>query len=337
MKKVKKEKDITVSIIRVLSMLMIILDHLLPWKGIDNEHLLSVGVEIFLFISGYLYGDRVLDSFSKFMGGRVVKLLPSLWIMALVVGIPTLYYDKQSKILTFIVYALNLQGLPFVFGSIKKWPVIPGIGQLWFITVIFICYIIMFFLKKYDVDKWIERNLYLSSIIAIASIVICGLLKIRLTYIIIYFVGYYWKKCSDRLSIGRIRFYILSIVTTAVCLLRIILRNTIDGTVMYDYIISRVSMVLLAIWIITCVALIIENNVQISSKVANSKIWVKLDQLSYPLFVVHYPFLVGIYDVSKLFGKGVVGISIYILATVICAIILNMICDKINYFYKKYN
>lgn len=70
---------------------------------------------------------------------------------------------------------------------------------------------------------------------------------------------------------------------------------------------------------------------------ANSKIWVKLDQLSYPLFVVHYPFLVGIYDVSKLFGKGVVGISIYILATVICAIILNMICDKINYFYKKYN
>ena len=93
--------------------------------------------------------------------------------MALVVGIPTLYYDKQSKILTFIVYALNLQGLPFVFGGIKKWPVIPGIGQLWFITVIFICYIIMFFLKKYDVDKWIERNLYLSSIIAIASIVIC--------------------------------------------------------------------------------------------------------------------------------------------------------------------
>lgn len=66
----KKEKDITVSIIRVLSMLMIILDHLLPWKGIDNEHLLSVGVEIFLFISGYLYGDRVLDSFSKFMGGE---------------------------------------------------------------------------------------------------------------------------------------------------------------------------------------------------------------------------------------------------------------------------
>ena len=143
------------------------------------------------------------------------------------------------------------------------------------------------------------------------------------------------EKCSDRLSIGRIRFYILSIVTIAVCLIRIILRNIIDGTVMYDYIISRVSMVLLAIWIITCVALIIENNVQISSKVANSKIWVKLDQLSYPLFVVHYPFLVGIYDVPKLFGKGVVGISIYILETVICAIILNMICDKINYVYKK--
>ena len=64
----EKEKDITVSIIRVLSMVMIILEHLLLWKGISTKQLLSVGVEIFLFISGYLYGDRVLDSFSKFMG-----------------------------------------------------------------------------------------------------------------------------------------------------------------------------------------------------------------------------------------------------------------------------
>lgn len=69
----KNEKDITVSIIRVLSMLMIILDHLLPWEGISTKQLLSVGVEIFLFISGYLYGDRVLDSFSKFIGGASDK------------------------------------------------------------------------------------------------------------------------------------------------------------------------------------------------------------------------------------------------------------------------
>lgn len=51
-------------------MLLIILDHLLAWKGISSKQFLAVGVEIFLFISGYLYGDKAIDSFNDFMGGE---------------------------------------------------------------------------------------------------------------------------------------------------------------------------------------------------------------------------------------------------------------------------
>lgn len=57
-----KKKDATASILRVLAMLMIVLCHTIEMYPIPYAReigpLLALGVEVFLLISGYLYGMK---------------------------------------------------------------------------------------------------------------------------------------------------------------------------------------------------------------------------------------------------------------------------------------
>lgn len=81
-------KDTTISIIRVLAMLSIIAGHVLNWEGVETYQLLSVGVEIFLFISGYLYAKKEIKSISYFAKNRILKILVPAWIVVAFVAIP---------------------------------------------------------------------------------------------------------------------------------------------------------------------------------------------------------------------------------------------------------
>lgn len=120
------KRDSTISIIRVLAMISIIAGHVFAWENINTYQLLSIGVEIFLFVSGYLYAHKDIDSILAFLKERITKLLIPSWIMMCVLGIATWCIEGELESGTVLVYLLNLQGIPFVFRGIKKWPVISG-------------------------------------------------------------------------------------------------------------------------------------------------------------------------------------------------------------------
>ena len=65
-----------------------------------------------------------------------------------VLGIVTWCIEGELESGTVLVYLLNLQGIPFVFRGIKKLASYFRGGQLWFLTVIFACYIIMYWAKN---------------------------------------------------------------------------------------------------------------------------------------------------------------------------------------------
>lgn len=83
------KRDSTISIIRVLAMISIIAGHVFAWENINTYQLLSIGVEIFLFVSGYLYAHKDIDSILAFLKERITKLLIPSWIMMCVLGIAT--------------------------------------------------------------------------------------------------------------------------------------------------------------------------------------------------------------------------------------------------------
>lgn len=55
------------SIAKVIAMFMIVGCHLSEWFGVNIvAMILNVGVEIFLFVSGYLYADKNIGGVKKF-------------------------------------------------------------------------------------------------------------------------------------------------------------------------------------------------------------------------------------------------------------------------------
>lgn len=150
-------------------------------------------------------------------------------------------------------------------------------------------------------------------------------------YFWIYFWGYFWARTDKKLSMKRKAFCILTGATLALGVGRFVCRTILDGTPFYEVIVARVSMCLLAVWIIVCVANITSLAPNTYYKIANSKGWIIMDRLSYPLFVTHYAFLVGPFDVSQWFGKSFLGLFVFIIATCLSALSLDAITRRIMY------
>ena len=74
-------KNVAISYIRLISMLMIISCHILQGLNLRLAFWINVGVQIFFFVSGFLYGERVVLNIKDFYIKRTKKiLLPTLYI-----------------------------------------------------------------------------------------------------------------------------------------------------------------------------------------------------------------------------------------------------------------
>ncbi len=328
-------RDSTISIVRVLAMLSIILGHVFSWRGINTYQLLSVGVEIFLFISGYLYATKRIESLSAFIKSRAKKLLIPMWIMVWVVGIPTSLVGGGIHVENFLIYVFNLQGLGFVFHSVKALiHGIPGLGQLWFLTVIFVCYFLMYLLKAVKIDLWIDQHIQFSFLLGCILTALLAFFNIAVSYIDIFFVGYFWKRQKNTLCVNHKTYKFITIIMFLMVMTRIGTRRILDDTPFYECFIARVSMCVLAVWLIVSVAITVRKKNNVAEKVVHTKMWLFLDKMSYPLFVTHYAFLTGNFDVARYFEKSFVGIIVFIICTVISAVCLSEITEWINKFEK---
>lgn len=58
---VVSQYDYSISMIRAMSMLSIIICHIMQYLNIELAWWFNVGVQVFLCISGYLYSDRKIS------------------------------------------------------------------------------------------------------------------------------------------------------------------------------------------------------------------------------------------------------------------------------------
>lgn len=193
------EKD-ALNILRWLSTFAIVICHILQAKGNIFAYTFNAAVQIFFLLSGYLYGGRRITNFKKFYWGRFKKLY-----------IPFFIWSVISAILLYISVPDRISLSSFVAQiTMRYW--LPGQEHLWFMQVIFICYLILPF-----VDLILTKNV---SLPIICSIILIGIiLNIHYTptiiWVILYFVGY---------AMGRWKFLvpyvmIASIIIT-LCLIR---------------------------------------------------------------------------------------------------------------------
>lgn len=178
-----KEQDYGISFIRLFAMFLIITCHILQYYDIVYAWVLNVGVQIFLIVSGYLYGAKKIESTMSFIKKQFKKILIPYWVFLSLVCIT--YY-------IFHPYYLNIKNIILSYLSVDT---MLGIEHLWFIEYILVCYAITPLLNIVR-DKYINNanNLAIATLVTMACIeVLCIPLPLKGIYINCFVFGYFLK------------------------------------------------------------------------------------------------------------------------------------------------
>lgn len=282
-------KDKSIQLIRVFAMLMIIFDHIcciisFPMQSIIVQ-VLNSGVFIFVFISGLLYGNKNVHNWKDWFKKRLIRICIPLWIfMTIDFIIESIIWDVFD-VKYVLIYALNLQG---IFG------VNMGGTNLWFLTLIMVCYLIT------PILQWIKnknpnRNMVVLSLAGaiILQVVLAYTTDIgmvaghTLSWCIIavgmYVAGYFAGNIilPNDISVKRISFVtLLSAISSAVVL---VFNYKFDGQVIYDRIVIFYGMIIIDFWICTVLYKM--------GKHIKYGVWIgilnHLDKISYEFYIVH--------------------------------------------------
>lgn len=125
-----------ISLLRSLAMFSIVICHFL--QAMNNRYcwVFNIGVQVFLAISGYLYGGKTIQNWPPWFKKRFMKLyIPYFIFFVFCIPFYCLFAPEIINIKSVSIYFLNLQGI-VATANIK------GLSHLWFMTVIALCYLI---------------------------------------------------------------------------------------------------------------------------------------------------------------------------------------------------
>lgn len=129
-----------IKLIRAISALMIVWCHI--FQGLNNELAwwFNVGVQIFLFMSGFLMAKDYIDSPIIFLKKRLTKILIPYYILLLITLIVYSILGIKINLNSILTYVFCLQGITYA-------NIIPGLEHLWFISIIVVCYLLTLILN----------------------------------------------------------------------------------------------------------------------------------------------------------------------------------------------
>lgn len=135
---VKKERDYSISFVRFVAMVSIIVCHIMQRDGVASDICgakvewcawFNTGVFMFLFVSGYLYGKKKIETL-PFYYKTALKVLVDYEIFVI------------SMIVLYIILRPVILDLNSILALITVTGVAPGIEHLWFVSCILFCYIL---------------------------------------------------------------------------------------------------------------------------------------------------------------------------------------------------
>ena len=140
--KVKTNYDYSISLIRLVATFFIITCHFMQYFAIELAWWFNVGVQIFLCMSGFLYGrrDKISDDLA-FYKNNLIKIMVDYYVVVIpVILLQIVFTPEQISIKTIINVLITYRTL-------------SGGGHLWYIPYCLFCYLITPFLSRYFEDK----------------------------------------------------------------------------------------------------------------------------------------------------------------------------------------
>ena len=327
-------KNYSLSMIRFISLIMIITCHILQGLGLEAAFWVNLGVQVFFFLSGFLYGNKNIDSIEKYYLARLYKILfPYLVFIIIVLILEVVYLNSNYYYLKVIANLLGFQG---TYGTLAT------TSHTWFVTYILFCYLITPILQRIFTSdvKSNERKLIIVSVFLIL-IYIFKITNLNTVWIINFILGYYFAKLN---CLARRRFLIIMIILSL---------TTLPFKLMYSYNIFVID-TLYNIFL-PCKKLICDfNHVFIGSAIfiilynIFNKISIKKnlildssDKYSYYIYLTHQLFILNSFSILFLTKYNIVNICLIFTCSIISGIILHYICLFIsrvfNVIFKRKN
>lgn len=134
----EKKINYSISLLRIVSCMLIVWNHTTGHMlgNAFNKILWSnIGVQVFFFMSGYLYSTKSIDNPMKWFKKNALKIMKPYWIYLIFI-IPVIVVLDVSRLSVVNVMAAftGIQGFSECF-------TIEGLGQHWFISYILLCYL----------------------------------------------------------------------------------------------------------------------------------------------------------------------------------------------------
>lgn len=342
-----KAWDGRLSAIRLTATVLVVFCHILEQGGVVLQNSIlhgvgnycSVGVPMFLLLSGYLYGQREYECFAQRVHVSIYgmkKVLLDYYVYAFLFIMP-LYCILAPETISFQAVVNTLLGR---FGF-------PKLVHFWYIPYALFCYMITPFL--YDLKKAIFNasqnrlsvficfTLLLLILVSVLSKVYKGFFKP--VYLCCYIIGFFLPDMLDwRKEVFNIKQLLLRVMPF--CLVfnscKIYLKNIaavewegvfgIMQTLLYD-----IAHLLLGLCLFAAVYLIYAET-QKRRPFTESEIWLlkKSDRYSFDLYIVHMLYVKGVLSVMQFTSSFFLNVLCALFLTVCSAVILKWVCDRIS-------
>ena len=290
--------------------------------------ILNVGVYVFLLISGMLYAKKTIVDGVGFIKKRWIRLCIPMYYLAAFLLIFNILNGRPQVLWSIPTYLLDLQGMEFIVSGWKPYQM-NGLGQLWFLTAIMICYFLLIPVKKLEKRGTGDRKVHAPFIFAmlfLADIFLAYTLRVQLNYFITFFLGYALGDCAQRL--GRKQYGLMTAAMICAMAVRLLCRSWVDGTVLYNDLVVPFTHMVLALWIFGTIQFAARCAPGVIKMCAESRGMVWLDKNSLYLYMTHYMFLVGPLYISSLPIPVPMQLLVFLAGAFVSEIILRWISEE---------
>lgn len=313
------QRSSTISLIRLISLFLIITCHIMQWYKLELAWWFNVGVQVFLCISGYLYGQKDNGEVTSLFSRRFIKILIPYFIVFIPYGI--LQYLFAREVFSISIF---LRGF-FVNATLK------GAGHLWFVHTILHCYVLTPLLEAY-------RNRYVKSR---KSWIIFTLIAVEIVSLFFgAFDKFYnpaWISCyviGYALGINEKQSWISNKVLALLFGVVAVIGN---GTQIYCSYIAHKSFpgyqhfcdynhVMLGVFLFLVMKFLFDRMTleRIEGFLSFT------DKYSYEMYLVHHLIILGPFSLMSLTNVTALNIAIILVLTILLAWILKLLSDKMQ-------
>jgi peptidoglycan/LPS O-acetylase OafA/YrhL len=296
--------------LRSIAMLSIVICHF--QQAYDNKWawVFNVGVQMFLTLSGWLYGNKNITNWKKWCKDKIYKLyIPYIIYVLSVFVVYRLFSIDTFTVKNLVIYIFDAQ---WILGNVK------GMSHLWFMTAIALCYMLTPFLQYIRNKGYVFICLLLHSCVGILNTFVFHLYLDVFVCLFIYVFSYLFASLS---SLSR-RVYMVCIFGLFGYIL-----YTINWQILLDYSngLNKMFHMLLA-FLCIMLPIIISNRfktIKVPSLVS------RFDRDSYYIYITHHIFMLGPLSLAFYTQYKVVNVGMIIVLTLLSSFLLKLLTEII--------